>query len=76
MNSVSRCNKTKKKFEYLKTIILRQHASKQHEKSWEKFENTVLYYRSTGYQVLLMMHLLVFYWIGKSNIEVSAKIIS
>ena len=69
------CKGASKKVEFLNTVILKKHASKQHEKSYRKFEETVMHYRSTGYQFFLLMHMLVVYSIDKANYTISAQIL-
>ena len=52
-----------------KTIVLRQHKSREHEKSWKKFENTILYYRSNAFQFFILCQTIVFHCISRSNFE-------
>ena len=40
---------------YFKSIMLRRHPSTEHRKSLEKFENSVLYYRSNILMILLII---------------------
>ena len=60
---------------YIKTILMKPLPSEQHIQSWNRYENTVLYYRSNAVQFFFIFHWIAYVVQGRANFDESAKYI-
>ena len=61
------------KLRYFKNIAFQTSPNKDHEKSWQEYESTALYYRSNVYEICKLFQYIIILPLGLDRASLSQK---